>query len=382
MRTVTIGILTVLCALGGSHVAEAHSGDTSIRAILDHVPPELDGITVQLGYSVAQQLVLSNPTDQPVEILEPDGTPFLSIGPEGVLGNLNAAAWFTTNDPFGETSVPQDLVRQLGEGTTLPPRWGRVSREPSWGWFDHRLHPGAPMAPSRVVEAGVPADLEAWAIPVRYRGKTLELKGRIVYRPLRGGFSYSLAGGERTVTPVPGIELSILEGRSIPAIFMKNTSGQEVVVFGSRNEPFLRITSAGVESNLHSPTWLDVLRSKGEAPPDAAGDPAAPPQWSLVTSQDAFAWPEPRGSYGAEEPGDDVIRLGVPVDVLQWEIPFTVGGQRHVVEAVTQWVPAPDVLGERKGRGSSLPAVRAGLAVAAVLVLVFVEVRRRRRLSR
>ncbi|MGH8908039.1 MAG: hypothetical protein ACRD0K_16365 [Egibacteraceae bacterium] len=354
--------------------------------MLDQVPAQLSGMTVQVVYSATQQLVLANPTDEPVEVLEPDGTPFLRIGPEGVLVNLNARSWYTTNDPFGQTPVPEDVLRLLAEDPKPAPRWGRVSRQPSWGWFDHRLHPATPTVPPQVVEAGVPADLQTWTVPVRHLGRTLQLKGRIVYRPLRGVYRFTLAGGERTATPVPGVEVSILEGRGVPAVFLKNTSGQEVVVFDAQDEPFLRITGAGVEADTRSLGWAEVRRAEGEPVAGAPPHPPAPPEWSVVASQNSYAWPEPRGSYGAEEPPEDTIRLGVPVDVRTWRIPLSVGGQRHLVEAVTQWVPADDRIRQLDGdtasaAGPRRTAVRAALAALAALALACAEITRRRRLG-
>ena len=369
--------------LGPLSVVHAHTGgDGSVRPVLDPVPEQLDGVTVQLGYSAAHQLVLSNPTSEPVEILDTDGVPFLSIGPEGVLGNLNARAWYSTNDPFGQTPVPREV--QERPDSDPPPRWGRVSEEPSWGWFDHRLHPATPLTPPEVVEAGVPVDLRRWVVPVRYRGQTLELTGRIRYQPLRGGFRYRLAPGGNRVTPADGVEVALLEGRDVPGLFLSNASGREVVVLGRDGEPFLRFGPAGVEANRLSPQWVQMLRDRGEAPPDARADPGAPPEWVVQTGQHAFPWPEPRGSFGAEEPSEDVVRVGVPVDVLEWEVPILVGGERHVIEGVTQWMPKDAMLRQHRGEadepdncGLSPTALRGELATLTIVALAAFEVRRR-----
>jgi hypothetical protein len=373
-------LLAFILLLSVARFAHAHSGgDPHVIPVLDEVPSELDGVSVQTAFSVAPQLVLTNPTDAPVEVLSPERTPFLRVGPNGVEGNVNARDWYTTNDPFGAKPIPEHL--RAGDGTPEA-RWERVSREPSWGWFDQRISPRAIVVSPKTIAAGGPATLRTWTVPVRYRGKVVELKGRIVYRPLRGGFRYGLAGGEQTATPVPGVSVSILEGAGVPGVFLTNTTDREVVVVGKDGEPFLRFSSKGVEANALSPSWVQAQRIRGEASPDAATDAKALPRWQLETPQQAFGWLEPRGSFGADEPGLEIVRLGVPVDVRRWEIPLDVGGQRHVVQAVTQWVPIADVAGladqtATSSKGSGI--LRGGLAALALVALVTVEITRKRR---
>lgn len=386
-RAFLVILFALLLLLSVARFARAHpAGNPDVQPVLDEVPSELDGMSVQIAFSVAPQLVLTNPTDAPVEVLSPDGTPFLRIGPNGVEGNLNARGWYTTNDPFGGTPIPERLLAGNGKPEA---RWGQVSREPSWGWFDDRISPRAADAPPEVVAGGEPATLSAWAVPVRYRGKIVELKGRIVSRALRGGFRYRLASGEQTATPIPGVTVSILEGAGVPGVFLANSTGQEVVVVGRDGEPFLRFSSKGVEANALSPSWAQTQRARGEALPDVRPDPKAPPQWRLVTSQQAFGWPEPRGSFGVDEPGAEVVRLGVPIDVRRWEIPLDVGGQRALVQAVTQWVPMAAVVGvagqpatSSRGGGLGGTALRGGLAALALAALGALEVTRKRRRTR
>jgi hypothetical protein len=353
-----------------------------VRAVLDVVPPQLDGITVEVGYSVAPQLILENPTPDPVEILDPEGRPFLTIGPDGVLGNLDSLAWHRSNDPSGANPLPAPLEELLAANPNPPPRWGRVTRDPAWGWFDHRLHPEVPVVPPEMREAGVPADLEPWVVPVRYRGETVELKGRIRFQPVRGGFGYRLVGGDRQVTPAEGVQVAVIGAKDVPGLLLTNTSGREVVVLGRDQEPFLRFSAAGVEANVRSPQWIEYLRAKGQDPGAVAADAAAPPEWVLQTGQQVYPWSELRGSIGAEEPPEDVMRLGVPVDVLEWEVPILVDGERHVVRGVTEWVPKTEpapTAAEGSAAGLSPAAMRGALALVAVAALAATEVVRRRR---
>lgn len=116
----------------------------SIRPVLDAVQPALPGLTVQIAARVTAQLVVANPTPTTLSVLDGDGQPLLRIGPEGVLANRSSPWWYLTNSPNGDAPIPADA--QPG----APPRWERVSADPAWGWFEHRLHP----APQ-----GVPPDV-------------------------------------------------------------------------------------------------------------------------------------------------------------------------------------------------------------------------------
>ncbi|HEX9887919.1 MAG TPA: hypothetical protein VGA69_00450 [Nitriliruptorales bacterium] len=327
--------------------AHAHEADPLIRSVVTHVTLDLPGLVVQVGRSVADQLLVTNPSSTELEILDGDGRAFLRIGPEGVLGDLETAAFHLSNDPFGIGGVPPDA--DGGE-----PRWGRVSREPSWGWFDHRLHP---------VERTPPADVEAgevlarWSVPIRAAGQEAAIQGQVEYRPPLGSYRAALDGGP---VSVDGVTATILDG-PVPAMVVQNDGSRPVVVLGAQGEPFLRVTPRGVDANLASPTWHDVTRLEvGRTVPGLPADASAPPAWEQVAAVPRIAWLELRAHVPDMAPADP----SQPSVARRWTVPLRIGDREIRVAGTTSWVPVAE-MGDGRGPAALVPVV--GL-VAAVLV--------------
>ena len=124
----------------------------------------------------------------------------------------------------------------------------------------------------------------------------------------------------RSVTPaVPGLDIKVVEAGS--RLQVTNHSGQEVVVLGYKDEPYLRIGPEGVfENKLSTATYLNQTR-KGRQPPEAA-EKAKPGDvdWLKISSDPVARWHDHR---------------------IHWMLatnPSTVQaapGQRHVV--IPQW---------------------------------------------
>ena len=91
MRRAFLLLLAVLLLPG---TAEAHSyRDPALRSVLDEVRPALPpGVSVTLQPSVVDELVLSNTTDVPLEVLGRDGAPFLRLR-RGLVEADGLAAW-------------------------------------------------------------------------------------------------------------------------------------------------------------------------------------------------------------------------------------------------------------------------------------------------
>ena len=249
--------------------------------------------------SVAEQLVLTNPTEQRVDVLDDDGDPFLRIGPRGVLANLSSPAWYLTNNPLGVGRVP------AGVRAGARPRWARVAADPSWGWFDHRLHPSEVTVPADVRAAGEPAELARWSVPLRVGTARVALTGAIRFEPVLGTLV-----SELTDPPdVRGLTLTTLAGR-VPGMFLDNRTGQRVTVLGAGGEPFLRFGSSGVEANIHSPSWLAARRAEGGPVRPALVDADSPPAWRRVSKVPRFGWIEPRAAYPQDSPLANVIEAG------------------------------------------------------------------------
>jgi len=153
---------------------------------------------------------------------------------------------------------------------------------------------------------------------------------------------------------VPGLEWRVYGGDEL--LGLTNTSGQEVMVPGYNDEPYLRIGPDGVFRNLNSPaTYLNQDRyADVDAPPRADAD--APPDWERISEGNRHLWHDHRIHYMAAvlppaitaEPDRVHDVFGKP-----WVVPFQIGGQRLEVTGDLRWIPG----------GSPWPWLLAGLAV-------------------
>src|SRR5439155_23031452 len=98
----------------------------------------------------------------------------------------------------------------------------------------------------------------------------------------------------KSVTPaVPGLEVKVVEAGS--RLQVTNHSGQEIVVLGYHDEPYLRIGPQGVFQNkLSTATYLNQTR-KGKQPPASAQN-AKPGEtdWQQISSEPEARWHDHR----------------------------------------------------------------------------------------
>jgi len=354
--------VTAAVALGPLPVAGAHGTDPSIRTVLDVVEPAIPGVEIQVQASVSAEVVAENTTATELVVLAETGEPFLRIGPEGVLANLASPSWYLSNSPFGDAGVPEDASPDAA------PRWGRVSREPSWGWFDHRLHPEPRGAPRSLPADGGALRLARWSIPFRYGDESVVARGRVEYAPAPGVVTARLQGPER---PFADVAVQLAPGR-IPGLYVTNTGAVPIVVLGASGEPFLRIGRDGVEANRHSPTWIDNARARDQDLTAAAAeaDPGAAPDWTLVSTAPNSSWLEFRGNYARGEPPRAVVDAGETRVLRRWSVPIVRGDRRVEVQGETIWRAA-----DGGGGGSDGPfptGVVVGVAVGVGLALIAV----------
>ncbi len=347
-------LCVVLAALGLLLVASpsyAHSTDARIVSVVDTVSPALPaGIIVQARANLAAQLVASNPTDVPLEVLAPTGQPFLRISRAGVFGNLGSAEFFATSNPNGVAA------RQSGPG-----RFVQISTGSSWGWYDHRLHPSQVSAP---VDARRRTRLAGFEVPMRYGALTTTVRGHIEFRPLLGQF-------EDTVTTTPaGLTASVLQGR-LPGLFV--TVSAPLTVLGRDGEPFLRSDGRALSVNVASRTFVEDQQARGltVAPPS----PRA--RWKPVAAL-SYTWLDDRLRYSSAAPPDAALRSAQPTTIGSWRVPVVVGDQTTAIAGGVRWLPADGAVTPSATHRSQVAWVAAVVAVVLVGGGPFV-VRRRRR---
>jgi hypothetical protein len=127
------------------------------------------------------------------------------------------------------------------------------------------------------------------------------------------------------------------------ALELINGTGRQVIVLGTRLEPYLRVQAdGGVDENRRSPTWLASRPPGGPAPRSASPDEAAPPEWHRVSGGTQVVWHEHRAHWTGPDPLQ--VRRAPQrrqVVIPRWQVPLRVGDQTAVITGEVVWVPGP-----------------------------------------
>jgi len=314
-----VALLSSLVAgAAGAHGDGDHAG--TIEPVLGDIPPALSGVEIELHRTLAPQLVLRNPTDRALAVLDENERAFLRIGPDGVSADLGAAYFHRSNTLMAPATIPSDADET--------PRWREIAAEPAWGWFDLRLRTRELERPHDTSEAAQRKRLGSWAIPVTYGGRDLEIEGSFVYRPRPAG----VYEAKIVNTNLPaGVVVRSLPGPR-PGIFVRNESGAAFTVLGLRSEPFLRFASDGVWVNRRSPTWGRVAQAGQPRP--IVGPGSAEPKWARVSAGNGYGWIEPRAGHHGRPPESDTRAIA-----HRWRIPVEFQREKGGIEGATEWVP-------------------------------------------
>lgn len=146
----------------------------------------------------------------------------------------------------------------------------------------------------------------------------------------------------KAVTPaLPGLSVRVLEAGD--KIELTNRTGQEVLVLGYNQEPYLRVGPDGVYRNERSPTSYQNRFSTppSRIPPDL--DPSAPPAWRRIGPGPRTVWHDHRSHReGLETPPEVRQAPGQRhVVVPNWQIPIRQGSRTFIVSGSITWVPGP-----------------------------------------
>lgn len=341
--------------------ASGHGGDLLAKPILERVRPEVEGVTAEVAFSVNFEVILENRTSTDVSVVAPTGETFLRIGPQGVFGNWTSPYWFDSNNPGGGGRLP-DWVKP---GPENAPDWRRVSADPSWGWYDHRLHPVERYVDPEILKKRRPARLGDWSIPIHYGDREGGIEGYFEYKPAVGSWRTILKSSD---TPAKGVKVGVIPSNVIPALYVENNGSETVTVLGREDEPFVRL-GPKAEVNVNSPLYVEIAQARGETP-SVSADAKAAPSWKEVGSRPRWGWLELRARPPSEPP-KKALESKRSTDVVSWSVPLVVGDERIKLTGVTQFVPIAGLRKQREG-GSSLPlyaAVVLGSAGLAFLVL-------------
>jgi hypothetical protein len=353
-------LLLALLLLPGT--ADAHSySDPALRSVLDEVRPSLpSGVSVALRPSVVDELVLTNSTDVPLEVLGLDGVPFLRVRRGLVEADVAHPDWYRTALPEGAPALPP--YARPGAAA----RWRAVARTGTWSEFDPRVRP--PVSVSRELRAaGRRRVVASWSVPLRYGGMPLTATGQVLLEPVRGGLVVA-------ATQVPsGLTVTPLQGE-LPGLFLRVPAGHDALVLGSDGRPFLSFSAGTVSARLASPSWRADQAARGRT---VSGE-----GWQVVARAQSFSWLDPRLRYPRDAPPDDVVdRRSV---LQEWSVPLVLDGTSTELGGTVTWVPRDvAVQALRPAHAVHVRRLLPLVAGAAVLLLgAALLVRRRVRANR
>ncbi|MFP5317630.1 MAG: hypothetical protein ACLGI2_04975 [Acidimicrobiia bacterium] len=145
---------------------------------------------------------------------------------------------------------------------------------------------------------------------------------------------------------VPGLTVRLRDlGRRVE---VRNRTGEDVIVLGYQDEPYLRVGPSGVFENRRSPSlFQNQLTADDEdalvrLPPEA--DPLAPPDWRRRGGGDTVSWPDHRVVWGGADPPAVRADPGRAQTVVsRWAVPLEKGPNREsvVVTGRITWIPGP-----------------------------------------
>lgn len=165
-----------------------------------------------------------------------------------------------------------------------------------------------------------------------------------------------------SVTPdVPGLEVKVVESGS--RLQVENRTGQEVIVLGYKDEPYLRIGPDGVFENRLSPATYINRSRKGEEPPEAASNAkVGDTDWEKISSDPVARWHDHRIHWMLPTNPPQVRDSPGKRHVIdaEWVVPMRHGTEAISLKGNLVWEPGP----------SALPWY--GLIAALVALVVFV----------
>ena len=317
--------------------------ETALHAlsVIDRVSPSVDGVSFRVAQLTQPVMIAKNTTDEPLVILGDRNEPFLRLHRGRIDTNVNSPLTDTSRDPSGSAIAPPDIDPK---GATI---WRRIETGSSWSWFDPRIR-------------RVPEGPERWTLRALAGRREIKIEGS--FEPLdgHGHFTTELIDPPQ----VEGLEIKLMDGL-VPALFVKNDTGDWLIVTGRHGEPFLQIGPGGVLGNSRSPDYyLGGTQTVRDVPSEA--DPSAPPRWRKLSDVPVWSWLEFRARLPVT--AHERSRLGTEQHtVLTWTTPLQLGGSSLPLRGAVEWIPvrvqaaqATDV----EERSSLLPWLGAGIAVA------------------
>jgi hypothetical protein len=138
----------------------------------------------------------------------------------------------------------------------------------------------------------------------------------------------------------PGVRVRVIEAGS--RLELTSTSAREIEVLGYENEPYLRVSPAGVWENVNSAaTYLNASISTSTAIPATAG-PTVPPTWRQISDTPTVRWHDHRTYWMSDTPPPAVTAdPDRPQRVRDWTVILRDGVSLITVTGTLDWQPPP-----------------------------------------
>jgi hypothetical protein len=349
-RALIAAVVAVLCV---ATPALAHGGDPTLVPVIGSITPALPAdVIVQVRTGVSEQMLVANPEQNVLRVLDPDGTAFLQVSRAGVFGNV-------TDPFFSETLNPPDVPPRLPAGARAgaKPRWVRLSQTDAFGWFEPRLHPATPgTEPNSQV-------VSQWSVRMLWGSIPVTVNGTLERQAVTGTF---------VADPDPrrdDLQVTVAQGR-VPALLLVAPPGRTVVVLGVDGKEFLRLDPTGAWANTESRNFRDNIDFTDQAEGKSG--------WVRVGEPGRICWLDTRLQYVADRPPKVVERAEKTAQLGRWVIPLRVDGTSSELGGTLTWLPITAL--PQKSSGGGMPWVAAsGGAVALGIGALAVVARRRRR---
>lgn len=233
-----------------------------------------------------------------LEILAPDGHAFLRISEQGVEGNLDHPAWYSTQ-VAGERPLPE----RVKDGV-IKPLWKSVSAKPYWGWYDKRL--------SKQTD-----HQDNWKIDMRANDEMSSIQGH---------FKSLAPPSYRTMVTLDRKRLGNIDGLSAmliqdiqSAIRLSYKGDDSLIVLDEYQSPMLKFSQNGVHARIASKGWQELGRLPLQS--DA--------EWVMISRQAAYTWPDSRLAHKEE--------------VKNWSIPLMSANNDANKAIVGSWLKIKSV---------------------------------------
>jgi hypothetical protein len=145
-----------------------------------------------------------------------------------------------------------------------------------------------------------------------------------------------------SVTPeVRGVRVRAIELGS--RLELANETGEDVVVLGYQDEPYLRVGPRGVFENVRSPAVYINTNRQGTTPVPGSANPSARPEWRQISSGHVARWHDHRTHWMASQEPPMVERAPDRTHVVyrSWIVRLRMGSDTIRVKGDLRWVPGP-----------------------------------------